>query len=226
MRGFILPALAGLGLIAGAAAAQPAVDTDTLPASKVFPYLDVYLGLPPAERDHFRLDYGVVGNGPLANVHLTLKRPSGDVPMTMAADGRIQADLTLADFKSAQVVMTTPKGSHYGIALRIVASSTPAETMEVAPLKAGIDQARTAARKAAGLLAIAVPDFQTVCFVGSGTGQAQLADGKTVALKISAPQSNPKFLNPCLTPADLPQAKQVILAHAPTVILIMRRPAT
>jgi len=223
MRGIIIAG--GVALAAGSAAAQTAVDVDTLPASKVFPYLDVYLGMPPAERDHFRLDYGVVGNGPPGNVHLTLKRPSGDVALPVAADGRIQVEPTLADLKSAQVVLTTPKGSHYGISLRIVASSPPAETMEVAPLKIGIDQARAGVRKAAGLLAMAVPDFQTVCFVGSGTGQVQLADGKTVALKIGAPKSNPKFLNPCLTPADLPQARTVTLAHVPAAILIMQRPA-
>ena len=222
MRGILIAA--GIGLMAGGASAQTTADTETVPASKVFPFLDTYLGLPPAERDHFRMEYGVTG-GPLADVRLTLKRPSGDTPIPLAPDGRILTAPVLADLKTAQVVMTTPKGSHYGISLRLVASETPAQTLDVAPLKQGIDQARAAARKAAGLMAMIVPDFETVCFVGAGGGQAVLGDGKTIALKISAPPSAPKFLNPCLTPTDLPQARQVTLAKTPTAILIVRRPA-
>ena len=223
MRGILIAA--GIGLMAGGASAQTAVDTQTMAASKLFPFLDTYLGLPPTERDHFRMEYGLTGDGPLTNAHLILKRASGDVPIQVGADGHILTSPSLADLKSAQVVMTTPKGSHYGISLRLVASETPAQTVDVASLKQGIDQARAAARKAAGLMAMMVPDFETVCFVGAGGGQAVLGDGKTVALKISAPPSAPKFLNPCLTPVDLPQARQVTLAKTPTAILIVRRPA-
>jgi len=225
MRGIILAA--SFSLIAGAAAAQTfdnkTVDSQTVPASKVFPYLDTYLGLPTAERDHFRLAYTVVGEGSPSDVRLTLKRPGGDVPMIIAADGRIVTEPTLADLKSAKVEMTAPKGGHYGIALNIVASEPAAQTLEVAPLKQGVDQARTAARKAAGLLAMAVPDFETVCFIGSVSGQALMADGKSVPLKTGASAS--KHPNPCLTPVDLPQARQVALARLPTAILITRRPA-
>ena len=206
--------------------AQPAVDTQTLPAAKVFPFLDVYLGLPASERDHFRMEYSITGDGPPANAHLLLKRASGDAPLTLGAEGQILTQPSLADLKSAQVVMTTPKGTHYGIALRLVASEAPAQTLDVAPLKTGIDQARIAAKKAAGLMSMMVPDFETVCFIGAGSGQAVLADGKTTPLKVSAPPSAPKLLNPCLTPVDMPQARQVTLAKTPTAILIVRRPKT
>jgi len=222
MRGILLAA--GLSLIAGGAMAQATPDTQTLPASKVFPFFDTYLGLPLSDRDHFRMEYAVNGDGPPGNAHLILRRPTGDVPIQLAADGRILTEPTAADLKSGLVVMTTPKGSHYGIALRLVASSTPAQTLDVAPLKTGIDQARAAARKAAGVMAMMVPDFETVCFVGAGNGQVVLDDGKTMPLKISAPPSAQKFLNPCLTPADLPQARQVTLARTPTALMIVRRP--
>ncbi len=224
MRGMLLPAMIGLSLLAGAVEAQPAADIETLPASKLFPLLDLYLGLPPAERDQFHLEYAITG-GPAADVRLTLKRSSGDTPIALTADGRILTMPGLSDLKSAQVVMTTPKGTHYGISLHLVANAPPAQTLDVAPLKAGIDQARAAGRKTAGLMAMMAPDFETVCFVDAGSGQAILDDGKTIALKISAPPSMPKFLNPCLTPADLPHAHEVSLAHTPTSILIVRRPA-
>ncbi len=216
-------AAAGLCLMAGSAMAQQAVDSETVPASKVFPFYDTYLNLPANQRDRFHMEYAVMG-GPVSDAHLTLKRPTGDVPIPLGADGRLQIEPTLADLKSAQVTMTTPKGAHYAIGLRLIATMPPAQTLDVAPLKVGIDQARAAAKKAAGLMSMMVPDFQTVCFVGAGSGQAILADGKSVALKISAPPSSPKFLNPCLTPADMPEARQVTLARAPTQILIVRRP--
>lgn len=223
MKGAIVAA-AGLCLMAGTAVAQTAVETQTIPAAKLFPFLDTYLNIPAAQRDHFRMEYALVG-GPASNARLTLKRPSGDMAVALAADGRILTEPSLADLKDAKVVMVTPKGSHYGISLRIVASETPAQVMDVAPLKLGIDQARTAAKKAAGLMSMVVPDFQTVCFAGAGSGSATLADGSSVALRITAPPSNPKWLNPCLTPADIPQARRVTLAHVPSSILIMRRPA-
>ena len=222
MRGMIWAA--GLFLVATGAAAQGAVDTQTMAASKLFPFLDGYLGLPPLERDHFHMEYVVTGDGPPSAMRLVLKRPAGDVQIAVAADGRILADPTLADLKSGQVVMTTPKGSHYGIALHLVENQSLSQTLDVAGLKTGIDQARAAAKKAAGIMAMMVPDFETVCFVGAGSGQVTLADGKTAALKISAPPSAPKFLNPCLTPADLPQARQVTLAHLPSSLMIVRRP--
>ena len=148
MRGWI-SAITGLSLLATAAAAQTATDSETMAASKLFPLLDTYLGLPPTERDQFHLEYAVTGPGAAQNTHLTLKRPSGDIQMAIAPDGRILTEPNLTDLKSAQVAMTTPKGTHYGISLHLVANATPAEKMDVAPLKAGIDQARAAGRKTA-----------------------------------------------------------------------------
>ncbi len=222
MRGIFLAF--GLLSIAGNAAAQTAVETKTVAAAQVFPFFDSYLGLPAAERDHFRMEYQVMGDGPLTAVHLTLKRATGEVPIALAPDGRILTEPSPADLKSAQVVLSAPKGSQYHIGLRIVESEPPAQTLDVAPLKVGIDQARVAAKKAAGLMSMMVPDFETVCFVGAGSGQVTMNDGKTVALKISAPPSAPKFLNPCLTPADMPQAHQVTLARVPTALMIVRKP--
>ena len=225
MRGMLASAVAGLCLMAGAAVAQTATESETVAASKLFPLLDMYLGLPATERDQFHLEYAITGAGAAENAHLTLKRPSADMPIALAADGRVLTLPDLVDLKSAQVVMTTPKGAHYGVSLHLVANVTPTQKLDVAPLKAGIDQARAAGRKTAGLMAMMAPDFETVCFVDAGSGQAILDDGKTVALKISAPPSMPKFLNPCLTPADQPHARQVSLARTPTSILIVRRPA-
>jgi len=222
MRGTFLAI--GLISIAGGATAQTVAETQTLPASQMFPFLGSYQALPAGERDHFRMEFQIVGDAPATNVHLTLKRATGDVPMAMAPDGRILTEPSSDDLKSAKVVMTTPKGSHYGLALHLVEAEAPALTLDVAPLKAGIDQARAAAKKAAGLMAMMVPDFETVCFVGAGSGQIVLDGGKTAPLKIGAPPAAPKFLNPCLTPADMPQARQVTLAHMPSSLMIMRRP--
>lgn len=222
MRGIFIAV--GFSLIAGSAAAQSAVDTQTMAASKLFPFLDTYLALPASERDHFHMAYGVMGDGPPANVHLSLRRSSGDTPIAVSPEGLILTQPSAADLKSAQVVMTTPKGSHYNISLRLLASEPLAQTLDVAPLKIGIDQARTAAKTAAGLMSMMVPDLETVCFVGAGSGQAVLTDGKAMPLKISAPPAAPKFPNPCLTPADEPEVRQVTLARLPSAILIVRRP--
>lgn len=209
-------------LSASAATADPALKTKAFPAAKLFPYYSNYLDLPSAQRDQFRMAYFLTAAaGPLS---ATLKRPGGDMPLVFEARGEISPLPTVTDLKTSQVELTARDGIKLAETIELVEATAPAQTLDAAVLKIGIDQARTAAHKAAGLLSAMVPDYQTVCFVGSGSGNAVLVDGRTVPLKTSASPTNPQHPNPCFTPADIPNVRQIVLAHAPSLMPIVKRP--
>ncbi len=221
MRGVSI-ILAMAAFSASTAMADPALKTKAFPAAKLFPYYQNYLELPAAERDQFRMAFFLTAaEGPLT---ATLKRPGGDVPLTLGARGEISPLPTLADLKTAQVELTAHDGVKLNAMIELVEAMAPAQTLDATTLKKGIDQARNGARKAAGLLGAMVPDYESVCFVGAGSGNVILADGKTVPLKVSAAPNNPQHPNPCFTPADMPTARQVVLAHVPSLMPIARRP--
>ncbi|MGZ6042826.1 MAG: hypothetical protein ACXWKW_11595 [Asticcacaulis sp.] len=225
MRGVYSAAIAGtvlmLGVMPGASVAQD-LKTTSFPASKLFPFLDSYLGLPPAARDHFRLRYRFHAETPVSR--LVLKRPTENVPLRIGTNDELAPQPSLEDLKTAQVEMTAKTGTKYMIGLQVEESMAPALTLDAAALKTGIDQAHDGSRRIAGLMAALVPNFQSVCFLGAGSGSVIMADGQPKPLKLTSNPHDTQHLNPCFTPADYPGAKQVILAHMPSALPIVERP--
>ncbi|WP_443750677.1 hypothetical protein [Asticcacaulis solisilvae] len=221
-----LPCLLGASLLALATGAAGAEKSKAIPSPSLFPYLDTYLNLPANTRDRYHLSY-VVGTqgGQKSDFHMTLNRPSGDVALSIAPDGEILPLPTLADLKDkTPVTIQAPDGSRFGMSLRVAATIEMAKTYDATPLKASIEQARSGAKKAAGLLAVAVPDFQTVCFAGTLSGTATLANGKTVALPGIKQAGDVPAGTPCFTPSALPDARTIALDRAPRVIYIQPKP--
>ncbi len=223
MRLILAAAIAASLMATGAAGAEK---SKAIPSPSLFPYLDTYLDLPANTRDRYHLSYVVGTQGArTSDVHMTLNRPSGNVPLTIAADGEILPQPTLADLKAkTPVTIQAPDGSRFGISLRVAATIDLAKTYDTAPLKASIEQARAGAKKAAGLLAMAVPDFQTACFAGVMSGTATLANGKTVVLPGIKQAGDVPVGTPCFTPAAMPDARTITLDRAPRVIYIQARP--
>jgi hypothetical protein len=219
-------AAVGLSLFTVATGAAGAEKAKAIPSPSLFPYLDTYLGLPANARDRFHMSYVVGAQGAkLSDIHLTLNRTSGDIPLAIAADGEILPLPTLADLKAkTPVTVQAPDGSRFGMSLRIAATIEMAKSYDAAPLKASIEQARSGAKKAAGLLAVAVPDFQTACFAGAASGTATLANGKTIALPGQPKAGDVPAGTPCFTPSAMPDARSVTLDRAPRVIYIQPKP--
>ncbi len=212
-----------LTLATGASAAEK---SKAIPSPSLFPYLDTYLNLPAGTRDRYHLSYVVVPQGAkLSDFHLVLNRKGGDVPLSVAPDGEIMPLPNLSDLKAkTPITLNAPDGSRFGISLRVAATIDMARTYDAAPLKASIEQARSGAKKAAGLLAVAVPDFQTACFGGATAGTATLANGRTVALPGLPKADDAPAGTPCFTPAALPEARTITLDRAPTAIYIEPKP--
>ncbi|MBX3480901.1 MAG: hypothetical protein KF842_10920 [Caulobacter sp.] len=202
--------------LAGAARA----DTRTVEVSKVFPYLDMYLELPPAQRSHFALTYTLRRDGkPATGVSITLLGPGGGrTPLTIGADGRVLRLPTLADYKAkTQVELVKPDGVKVSINLDMVARVAPAATLAAADLTRAINQCDAAIKAKAGLLGFAAPKIRRVMLVGAGSGAAVTAQG--VATPLPMMDGSPAF-----DPGQMASAVTVRLARAPSALLLAGRP--
>ncbi|MBW8734781.1 MAG: hypothetical protein JF571_10835 [Asticcacaulis sp.] len=222
----IAAAAVGASLMTLATGAAGAEKAKAIPSPSLFPYLDTYLGLPANARDRFHISYVVGAQGAKSSdIHLTLNRASGDVPLSIAPDGEILPLPTLADLKAkTPVTIQAPEGSRFGMSLRIAATVEMAKTYDAALLRASVEQARSGAKKAAGLLAVAVPDFQTACFAGTTSGTVTLANGKTAVLPGIQHAGDVPVGTPCFTPSAMPDARTISLDRAPRVIYIQSKP--
>jgi len=222
----VTAAAIGASFITLATGASAAEKSKAIPSPSLFPFLDTYLSLPANARDHFHLSYVVGPQGAKASdFKLTLNRPSGDVPINIAADGEMLPQPTLADLKAkTPVSIHAPEGSRFGISLRVAATADMAKSYDAASLKTSVEQAHAGAKKAAGLFAMAVPDLQTACFAGTTSGTATLANGKTVALPGTKQAGDVPAGTPCYTPVAMPDARTITLDRAPRVIYIQARP--
>lgn len=186
------------------------------PAKKVFPYYDLYLGIPAAERTRFVMNYYLRLNGkPASGQGLYVVMPGGArTLLTQAADGRITRMPTLAELKDGVIDADEHKESdRFSLSMELQPIVRLGETMPTADLAAALDQSNAAIRKKAGLIGFAVPKMEQVIFVGAGSGQALLTGGKTAPL--------PAFkAMPFYRPADLAGAQTLKFARAPTRALL------
>lgn len=186
------------------------------PAKKVFPYYDLYLGIPAAERSRFVLAYYLYLNGkPTTGQQLFVIQPNGTkVLLAQAPDGRITRMPTLAELKDGVVDGDkSNENDKLSISMQMQAVVRLAETMPAADLVAAIDQCNNAIKRRAGVIGFAVPKMEQVMFVGAGSGQAVLAGGKTVAL--------PLFKGmPFYRPVELPGVQSLKFAKTPTRALL------
>ena len=217
--------VAGLAVVAVTTASPvlAAAETRTVPADKIFPFLKAYWALPAKDRDHFHLTYSLIAQGAKpSDIHLVLKRVSGDVELTTNGDGGLSPLPTFDDLRSGvQVAVTAPRDAKLGANIRIDATLAPATRYAASDLNTAISQAHEGAKSAAGLLAVAVPDFQGACFAGVKSGTATLANGKMVPLN---PSTKPgQTGTPCYTLSDQPGATEVMLDGIPKAVYIVAK---
>lgn len=210
-RGFAL----SLAALAVSSATVARAETKDIPCTDMFPFLLNYLNLPAAERSHFRLGYKLfVSGAKMSEVRLVLKY-NGETPLGVAPDGTLSPLPSTAALKSkAPVTFTRPDGSKMGLTLLITSSLPPANTYASADLKKSVEQARAGAKKAAGLMSMAVPNLDRVVFVGASGGQAIAADGAATAL----PKT--KDGQPVFQPSAHPAAVRVTLDKSATLLRI------
>lgn len=215
------PSRRDLVLTAFAAAAMPAAASAAdkkppPPAKKVFPFYDLYLGIPAAERTRFVMNYYLRLNGkPATGQGLYVVMPNGArTLLTQAADGRITRMPTLAELKDGVIDAAERKESdRYSLSMELQPIVRLSETIAVGDLHAAIEQCNAAIRKRAGLIGFAVPKMEQVLFVGASGGSSVTADGKATTL--------PLFKGmPFYRPSTMPGAQTLKFANLPTRALL------
>jgi len=206
-------------LIGGTAFAQASGDTKLVEATKLFPYLDLYLGIEPARRSRFVMAYYIKRDGkPAANFPATLITADGKRrPLSIGADGRVQHLPSLAELKSkAKVELIAPKGSKIQLNMELQANMRMAPMLRAADLAACIKQCEDAIRSKAGVLGFAAPKIKRVVMRGGGSGRAVSPDWtKPLPMQMG---------HPAFDPEQMPGASTIELARAPGAILLSGRP--
>lgn len=198
--------VAGLALALCAMSAGAADKTKPVELGKLFPYLEPYLALPPAERSRFRLVYRVkLGGAPQSALRLAY--PDGPAPL--AADGRVLRLPTLAALRAkAKGVLTAPQGAKLDVDLEVEPTLPTAAEMDAQALAEAVRQAAAGSKKAAGVFGFAVPAMQRVVFVGVAGGQVVSADGTAKPLPLVRGR-------PVFDPKAHPGARRLRFARAP-----------
>jgi len=210
--------------LAAAAAALPGLasaDDAHLPLAKAFPMLDIYLGLPPAERSRFYLAYRAMRDKhPIADAHAAIVAADGArTPVAFDRLGSVTRLPSLADLKTARFEI---EGAPFKLFPEIRCAMAPAVRLDPATLALALAQVNAAVQKVAGALSIMAPKLTAAYFPDAGGGQTLLSDGRTTPLPVfTAPIFGPIAY---FEPAKAVGAKAVLLTRAPSRILLGGHP--
>ena len=200
-------------ILAGAfalVAVSPAAASDKLvDPKKVFPYYEAYLKLPAAERSRFKTTYTFhIGPQPLT-APIWLVEGDKRTQLPLAPDGQVLRLPTLAQLQTAKLQAGVPEGTKLGCTIGIEPLMRPAAEMDAREVAASLAQAAVGVKKAAGLMAMAMPKLTQVSFLGVPFGEVVTADGKRTPLPVlkGAPSFNP---------SDFPGARTLRFPKAPT----------
>lgn len=168
--------------LGSAQASAKQTPTRSIEVKKVFGYYDIYLRLPPRDRDGFRLSYVLKAKDGGVRPEFTYVLGNQRTPVQVAPNGKI---LTLPDanmFANGRVEIAAgqPSGS---ITMDLEAIVPLSRSMSVAEASNPvIDYAAAVGR--AGPLSILAPRLPAVLFKGGSGGQAIFSDGRRVALPV------------------------------------------
>ena len=174
--------LAGVNAYAQASTPQAnkAEKPRQIPVKKMFSYYDMYLSLPPKERDGFSLNYIVRSEQPNARPRMDYVQGATRTPIELNSRGQVLNLPDLSTFKNAviEVPASAPRGS---ITLNLEPTIALAKTIPVQAVDNCVsDYARAVSRM--GPAALVIPKLKGVSFKGVSTGRAVLADGRKIAL--------------------------------------------
>jgi hypothetical protein len=201
-------------LIAALAVATPALAEKTAPASKVLPFLDRYLKVPPAERTRVKLNYALRRDGkPAANLKVVLVEKNGArTPLPTNDEGYFDRLPTLAQLEGdPSLVLDVPTDAKMGSMMNFGTQLKPAAEYDARELTATVAEANTVIGKAAGAMAFMAPKMTGIAFPKADGGVVVFADGHTTPL----PQAEG---TPYFRATDHQGAVRVKLTKTPTKV--------
>ena len=198
------------GLLALGAATSAGAEERRVPAKKVFPYLDAYLRIPPAQRSRFTPAYVFIKTRPTA---LWLVEGAARTPLPVDAEGRVLRLPNAEQIERGEILVSGPDKARYSVRLEMHPLVAPAAEMDAASLSAAVSQASAAAKSLAGPLSFAAPKFSGVLFPGGAQGEVIYANGRRAALPLDKGVAR-------FNPADHPGARVIRFARAPEGLII------
>ncbi len=178
--------LFALTALAATVIAAPAVADGgkSIELAKAFPYLENYLKLPPAQRNHFVVAYIITQGGkPVSGLRAWVVQGAQRTPLVIGADGKVARSPTLGQLQSkAMLEVDAPPTTKFGMQLAIEPLTPPSANVDAGYLIIAIAQADAAVKKAAGILGFAAPKLTRVYFKGGAGAEAVWADGHAMKL--------------------------------------------
>jgi hypothetical protein len=209
-------------------AALPAVAwaaPKSVPLTKAFPYLDALLGYPAAKRSRFYVAYVARrGARPAPDFKAVIVGANGQrAPLALDGAGRVLRLPSLAELHSAATLQWDDAAGDVKLGIELRPMAPVGTHVDAADLNIAALQANTAASSLAGAMSFMVPKLDTIYFPGAGGGQAIFAGGRATPLPMNVSKimgSTPYFV------AGTPGVQQVVLARAPSQMLIGPHPKT
>ncbi len=180
LLGFSLAALS-LGLTAQAETTSNN-GVRQIPVKKLFPYYDLYLGLPPQDRDGFYLEYLVKTSDTNVRPRMVYALGSVRTPIQLDSKGKIltMPDMAMLRQGKVEVPASSPRGQ---IVLNLEPVVPLGRTIPANAVSNCVtDYAKAIGR--AGPLALAIPKLTGIAFKGVDSGKVVFADGRKVSLPV------------------------------------------
>lgn len=199
-----------LAVIAMPFTSASAAEKAPVKLAKVFPYLEQYLTIPPAERNRFSMSYAFMMNGkPAAGLKAVIVEADGRrIPLTFGPTGRATTLPNAHQLKTAQFIADVSEGAKMGVSLEMLPSMAVAKEISAREAELSIAQVNAGIAKAAGAMSFAAPKMTGMTFVGAGQGVARLANGKETPLPLD---KGAPFYDPAVTKG----AVTIVLAKTP-----------
>lgn len=205
----LLVSVLAIAAVAGSAlAADKMIDPN-----RVFPYLQAYWKLAPAERSRFVPAYLFKHNGAPLAVPVAIVQGGAANPIPLRPDGRVGRLPSLAELQNGKLHVGLDEKDKFTSSMQVEALLRPAAQMEVRELVAAIDQASAGEKKVAGFVGFMAPKLTELGFEGVASGEVRFADGHKAPLPIES-----GF--PVFAPAKFPGAVTVVFPKPPARIQI------
>ncbi|ESQ84577.1 hypothetical protein AEAC466_09500 [Asticcacaulis sp. AC466] len=217
---------AAIALCAAISVSAAPVETKTIPAEDLFPFLRNYYALPAAERTEFHLGYALRVQGARPDqIDLSLQDGANRSRIAADAQGYLSPLPTDAQLKAkAKLSVTRPAEAKCGISMEVLPNPSPSQSMDAKSLALAVSQARAGSKKLAGVLAMAMPTLDRVDILGVTSGEVKLANGTTRPLPFTPASTDKKGgrhpAHLTFVPADMPGAVTLTFKGVPTRLLI------
>ena len=155
-------------------------------AGKVFPYIEHFLKMAPADHTDYTVAYYFRRDGkPAGDAGAILTDGTTRVSLPVNADGRFLTLPTLAEVQNHDMVsFNASSGTKMKVRIGLAPLAAPALNMDAGALTRAIWQANSAIHHLVGPFSVAVPRLRSALFDSAEGGAAVMADGTTVPLPL------------------------------------------